>query len=61
MAEVGGISSGMVATVRNVAQTASMGIFFTIVILALSTNLPHYFTITLLSKPQDVIILRNYH
>ncbi len=44
-----GISSGMVATVRNVAQTASMGIFFTIVILALSANLPHYFNIALAS------------
>ncbi|MFG1501950.1 MAG: MFS transporter [Cuniculiplasma divulgatum] len=48
-AENRGISSGMVATVRNVAQTASMGIFFTIVILALSTNLPHYFNIALTS------------
>ena len=28
-------------------MTASMGIFFTIVILALSTNLPHYFGIAL--------------
>lgn len=44
-----GVSSGMVATMRNVAQTASMGIFFTIVILALSTNLPHYFNIALTS------------
>ncbi|EQD67705.1 major facilitator transporter, partial [mine drainage metagenome] len=37
-----GVASGMVATVRNVAQTASLGIFFTIVIFALSTNLPGY-------------------
>jgi EmrB/QacA subfamily drug resistance transporter len=42
-----GVASGMVATVRNAAQTASLGIFFTIVILALSTNLPHYFSIAL--------------
>ncbi len=42
-----GIASGMVATVRNVAQTASLGIFFTIVIFALSNNLPHYFSIAL--------------
>jgi MFS family permease len=42
-----GVASGMVATVRNVAQTASLGIFFTIVIFALSTNLPGYFSAAL--------------
>ncbi|MFG1415235.1 MAG: MFS transporter [Thermoplasmataceae archaeon] len=42
-----GIASGMVATVRNVAQTASLGIFFTIVIFSLSTNLPGYFSAAL--------------
>ncbi len=50
-----GISSSMVATVRNDAQTASMGIFFTIVILALSINLPHYFNIALASAHASVL------
>ncbi len=42
-----GVASGMVATVRNIAQTASLGIFFTIVIFALSTNLPGYLSTAL--------------
>lgn len=50
-----GIASGMVATVRNVAQTASMGIFFTIVIVALSTNLPVYFNSALASIDASII------
>ncbi len=54
-AENRGISSGMVATVRNIAQTASMGIFFTIVILALSANLPHYFNTALASAHATVL------
>ena len=51
-----GVASGMVATVRNVAQTASLGIFFTIVIFALSTNLPGYFSAALTSAGAPQLI-----
>ncbi|HIH59584.1 MAG TPA: MFS transporter, partial [Ferroplasma sp.] len=39
--EVRGAASGMLSTLRNVGTTASMGIFFTILILGLTTTLPH--------------------
>ncbi len=40
-AESRGVASGMFATMRNVGSTASMGIFFTILILAMAAVLPH--------------------
>lgn len=36
-----GVASGMFSTLRNVGSTASMGIFFTILIVAMTTVLPH--------------------
>ena len=39
--DVRGSASGMLTTLRNVGTTASMGIFFTILILGLTTSLPH--------------------
>jgi len=39
--DVRGSASGMLNTLRNVGTTASMGIFFTILILGLTTTLPH--------------------
>ena len=38
--DVRGSASGMLTTLRNVGTTASMGIFFTILILGLTTSLP---------------------
>ncbi len=40
-AETRGSASGMLTTMRNVGTTASMGIFFTILILGLTSVLPH--------------------
>ncbi len=40
-AETRGSASGMLTTMRNVGTTASMGIFFTILILGLTSILPH--------------------
>ena len=40
-ADVRGSASGMLSTLRNVGTTASMGIFFSILILGLTTTLPH--------------------
>lgn len=42
-----GVASGMRATLQNTGQTASMGIFFTIVLIALTSKLPHAFTTAL--------------
>jgi len=39
--DVRGSASGMLNTLRNVGTTASMGIFFTILILGLTATLPH--------------------
>jgi MFS family permease len=39
-ADVRGSASGMLSTLRNVGTTASMGIFFSILILGLTTDLP---------------------
>ena len=39
--DVRGSASGMLSTLRNVGTTASMGIFFSILILGLTTTLPH--------------------
>lgn len=36
-----GVASGMFATMRNIGTTASMGIFFTILIVAMTSVLPH--------------------
>ncbi len=36
-----GVASGMFSTLRNVGSTASMGIFFTILIVAMTAVLPH--------------------
>ena len=40
-ADVRGSASGMLSTLRNVGTTASMGIFFSILILGLTSTLPH--------------------
>ena len=40
-ADVRGSASGMLSTLRNVGTTASMGIFFSILILGLTATLPH--------------------
>lgn len=42
-----GVASGMRATLQNTGQTASMGIFFTIVLITLTHNLPGAFTTAL--------------
>lgn len=42
-----GVASGMRATLQNTGQTASMGIFFTIVLITLTSNLPGAFTTAL--------------
>src|SRR5579875_2496632 len=39
-----GVSSGMLATVQNAGMLMSMAVFFTIVIVGLSTSLPHTLT-----------------
>ena len=46
--EVRGAASGMLSTLRNVGTTASMGIFFTILILGLTTTLPHPLSLPLI-------------
>ncbi|SMD31255.1 MFS transporter [Picrophilus oshimae] len=46
-AETRGSASGMLNTMRNVGNTASMGIFFTILILGLTSILPHTITTAL--------------
>ena len=42
-----GVASGMRATLQNTGQTASMGIFFTIVLVSLTSKLPSAFTVAL--------------
>ncbi|MEM0155499.1 MAG: MFS transporter [Thermoplasmataceae archaeon] len=42
-----GVASGMRATLQNTGQTASMGIFFTIVLVTLTTKLPGAFSVAL--------------
>lgn len=42
-----GVASGMRATLQNTGQTASMGIFFTIVLISLTSKLPSAFTTAL--------------
>lgn len=42
-----GVASGMRATLQNTGQTASMGIFFTIVLITLTSRLPGAFTAAL--------------
>lgn len=42
-----GVASGMRATLQNTGQTASMGIFFTIVLITLTSKLPGAFTTAL--------------
>ena len=42
-----GVASGMRATLQNTGQTASMGIFFTIVLVSLTSRLPGAFTTAL--------------
>ena len=42
-----GVASGMRATLQNTGQTASMGIFFTIVLVSLTSKLPSAFTLAL--------------
>lgn len=48
-AESRGAASGMMTTLRNAGQTASMGMFFTIVIIALSSGLGSSFALALSS------------
>lgn len=44
-----GAASGMMTTLRNAGMTASLGMFFTIVLLSLTINLPHSFNAALAS------------
>ena len=39
-----GVASGMISTLRNTAQTASMAIFFTIVIVGITQRFPDAMT-----------------
>ena len=51
-----GVASGMRATLQNTGQTASMGIFFTIVLVSLTTRLPGAFTTALASANAPELI-----
>jgi len=51
-----GAASGMRATLQNTGQTASMGIFFTIVLVSLTTKLPSAFSGALATAGAPVLI-----
>ncbi len=51
-----GVASGMRATMQNTGQTLSMGIFFTIVIVDLTRNLPSAFSSSLTSSGAPILI-----
>ncbi|PYB68081.1 MFS transporter [Thermoplasma sp. Kam2015] len=54
--EVRGVSSGMRSTLQNAGMTISMGIFFTIVIVTLSTRLPSTLSSALSSVGAGILI-----
>lgn len=55
-AEVRGVSSGMRATLMNTGMTVSIGMFFTIVIIALSSGLPNAFATSLSNSGASALI-----
>ena len=44
-----GVASGMISTLRNTAGTASMGIFFTIIIVGITQRFPAAMTASLVN------------
>ncbi|MGC8562198.1 MAG: MFS transporter [Thermoplasmata archaeon] len=56
MPQLRGAASGMRATLQNTGQTASMGIFFTIVLISLTTKLPSAFSGALATVGAPVLI-----
>lgn len=54
--QIRGAASGMMSTLRNTGQSASMAIFFTIVLLALTSKLPNAFNSSLAAVGAPILI-----